>query len=122
LQEKVKDRRNSENDDLIRIYPCRSIGFPLDGRMNIKTAAMFVLFVWLWATPFTLMPTFEIWNKFIPEGYLTTCSFDYLSPGQDTKMYMLSIFTWAYVIPVSFLVLFYSKILGHVREHEQACW
>lgn len=92
----------------------------MDGRLSMKTAVIFILCVWLWALPFSLMPTLEVWNKFIPEGYLTTCSFDYLTPGQDSKMFMLAIFTWAYVIPVCLLVLFYSKILGHVREHEKA--
>jgi len=99
---------------------CRTIAFPLDGRMTMKTALIFVILVWIWAMPFNLMPTFEIWNRYIPEGYLTTCSFDYLTPSQDTRMFVISIFVFAYLIPVTMLVLFYSKILGHVRAHQKA--
>jgi r-opsin len=81
---------------------------------------IFVLFVWIWATPFNLMPTMEIWNRYIPEGYLTTCSFDYLTPNHDTRLFVTCIFVYAYLIPVSLLVLFYSKILGQVRAHQKA--
>ncbi|CAB3365661.1 Hypothetical predicted protein [Cloeon dipterum] len=45
----------------------------------IQIHCIFVLLVWLWATPFSLKPALEIWNRFIPEGYLATCSFDYLT-------------------------------------------
>jgi r-opsin len=86
----------------------------------MKSALVFVLLVWVWATPFTLLPTLEIWNRYIPEGYLTTCSFDYLTPSQDVRVFVSCIFIYAYLIPVSLLVLFYSKILGHVKAHQKA--
>jgi hypothetical protein len=53
------------------------------------------------------------------EGYLTTCSFDYLTDSQDVRIFTICIFVYSYMLPVSLLVLFYSKILGHVREHQK---
>lgn len=86
----------------------------------MKSALIFVLLVWVWTMPFNLLPTFEIWNRYIPEGYLTTCSFDYLTPSQDVRVFVICIFVYAYLVPVSLLVLFYSKILGHVKAHQKA--
>ncbi|KAF4524342.1 Short wavelentgh sensitive B opsin 2 [Ephemera danica] len=97
----------------------RSIANPMGGRLPMGKAAIICLLVWLWAMPFSLLPTFEIWNRFNPEGYLTTCSFDYLTDSQDVRIFTICIFTYAYLIPVLLLILFYSRILGQVREHQK---
>nr|BAQ54826.1 opsin, short-wavelength sensitive type [Tanypteryx pryeri] len=97
----------------------RTIAFPLDGRLGMKAAIGLVVFTWLWATPFSILPFFEIWSRFAPEGYLTTCSFDYLTEGKSTQLFTIVIFAWAYVLPLLLIALFYSKIISHVREHEK---
>nr|BAQ54759.1 opsin, short-wavelength sensitive type [Somatochlora uchidai] len=97
----------------------RTIAFPLDGRLGMKAAIGLVIFTWLWATPFSILPFFEIWSRFAPEGYLTTCSFDYLTEGKSTQLFTIVIFVWAYIIPLLLIALFYSRILSHVREHEK---
>ncbi|KAG8224554.1 Short wavelength sensitive B opsin 3 [Ladona fulva] len=97
----------------------RTIAFPLDGRLGMKAALGLVAFTWLWAMPFSLLPFFEIWSKFSPEGYLTTCSFDYLEEGKSTQLFTIVIFVWAYIIPLLLIALFYSRIISHVREHEK---
>nr|BAQ54827.1 opsin, short-wavelength sensitive type [Tanypteryx pryeri] len=97
----------------------RTIAFPLDGRLGMKAALGLVAFTWFWATPFSILPFFEIWSRFAPEGYLTTCSFDYLTEGKSTQIFTITIFTWAYIIPLLLIALFYSRILSHVREHEK---
>nr|BAQ54845.1 opsin, short-wavelength sensitive type [Asiagomphus melaenops] len=97
----------------------RTIAFPLDGRLGMKAALGLVVGTWLWATPFSILPFFEIWSRFAPEGYLTTCSFDYLTEGKSTQYFTITIFVWAYILPLLFIALFYSRILSHVREHEK---
>ncbi|XP_046390612.1 opsin, blue-sensitive-like [Ischnura elegans] len=97
----------------------RTIAFPLDGRLGMKAAIGLVIFTWLWATPFSILPFFEWWSRYAPEGYLTTCSFDYMKEGKSTQLFVMTIFAWAYVFPLLMIALFYSKILGHVRNHEK---
>nr|BAQ54783.1 opsin, short-wavelength sensitive type [Macromia amphigena] len=97
----------------------RTIAKPLDGRLSMKTALGLVVGTWIWATPFSILPFFEIWSRYAPEGYLTTCSFDYMTEGQSTQIFTIVIFCWAYVIPLLMIALFYSNILSHVREHEK---
>ena len=50
---------------------------------------------------------------------MTTCTFDYMSDDPTTKMFVACIFVYSYVIPLSLLVFYYSKIVKHVHEHEQ---
>nr|BAQ54898.1 opsin, short-wavelength sensitive type [Epiophlebia superstes] len=97
----------------------RTIAFPLDGRLGMKAALGLIAFTWLWATPFSILPFFEIWSRFAPEGYLTTCSFDYMTEGKSTQLFTMTIFSWAYVFPLLMIALFYSKIISHVRAHEK---
>uniref|UniRef100_A0A336LM83 CSON004889 protein n=1 Tax=Culicoides sonorensis TaxID=179676 RepID=A0A336LM83_CULSO len=97
----------------------RTISRPLDGKMSRPQAALLCLFTWFWATPFTLMPLFRIWGSYIPEGYLTTCSFDFLTENIDTKVFVGAIFTWAYAIPMFCIIIFYWKLFGHVKAHEK---
>jgi r-opsin len=96
----------------------KTISSPLDGKLTKNTVLMLILFIWLWATPFSVLPFLGIWGRFAPEGFLTTCSFDYMSDDQGTKIFVAVIFVYSYVIPLVFLIFFYSKIIGHVHEHE----
>ncbi|KZC05676.1 Opsin, blue-sensitive [Dufourea novaeangliae] len=97
----------------------RTISCPIDGRLNSKQAAVIVACTWLWATPFNVLPLLKVWGQYTTEGFLTTCSFDFLTEDQDTKAFVLSIFIWAYVIPLIFIVYFYSQLLQSIRNHEK---
>ncbi|XP_062546078.1 opsin-3-like [Armigeres subalbatus] len=96
----------------------RTISNPLEGRLNRAQAAILVVCTWMWAMPFTLLPMFKIWGRYIPEGYLTTCSFDYLTDDSDTRVFVGCIFAWAYAIPMFIICFFYTQLFGHVRQHE----
>lgn len=57
---------------------------------------------------------------FFSEGYLTSCSFDYLTDTFDTRLFVGVIFTFSYFIPMSLIIYYYSQIVGHVFSHEKA--
>ncbi|CAH0381522.1 unnamed protein product [Bemisia tabaci] len=97
-----------------------AIARPFDGKMSAGKAFMVLLIIWLYVTPWAILPYIEKWNRFVPEGYLTTCTFDYLSPTKETQFFVLTMFTVCYVIPMSLVVFFYSRIVGHVFSHEKA--
>lgn len=92
----------------------RAISRPLKSRLSKPQAILFILFTWLWTIPFTIMPWLRIWGRYVPEGYLTTCSFDYLTEDIDTKVFVASIFLWAYCIPIILICLYYCKLFLHV--------
>lgn len=54
------------------------------------------------------------------EGFLTSCSFDYLTSNDETKAFVGTMFVICYVIPMSFIIYFYSQIVCHVFNHEKA--
>ncbi|XP_034250430.1 opsin-3 [Thrips palmi] len=106
------------NNAIIAFDRYRTIAFPIDGRMSGKQTTALAIFAWLWALPFSILPMVQVLGgKFVPEGFLTSCSFDFLTDGDETRFFMATIFTWAYAIPVTLISIFYSKLFGKVREH-----
>ncbi|XP_065345505.1 opsin, ultraviolet-sensitive-like isoform X2 [Cloeon dipterum] len=99
-------------------YKC--ISSPLDGKVGKKKAITLALLTWTWATPWALLPLFQIWGRFVPEGYLTSCTFDYMNQGLSNRLFVLTIFVCAYLIPMSLVIYFYSQIVGLVVDHEKA--
>lgn len=121
----------------------RTITSPIDGRLNFKQAYAIILFTWFWSTPFVVLPYLQVWGKFttgiysklflilyryqknkssyfyLTEGFLTTCSFDFLTEDEDTKVFVAAIFIWSYCIPLFLIILFYSRLLGSVKKHEK---
>lgn len=57
---------------------------------------------------------------YFTEGFLSTCSFDYLSDSFDNKFFVTVLFTFAYVIPMMLIIFYYSLICKHVFSHEKA--
>nr|ART30090.1 opsin [Heliconius sara] len=93
---------------------------PLDGRLSRGKALLMIACVWIYATPWALMPLFNVWGRFVPEGYLTSCTFDYLSNSFDTKLFVVCIFTCSCLFPMCFIIYFYSGIVKQVFAHEAA--
>lgn len=112
------------------------------------TKAIFmVLMVWCYTVPWAVFPLLELWGRFVPgekhsycirknlkknqiflffnfikclEGYLTACTFDYLTDTFDTQMFVAVIFTFSYCIPMLLIMYYYSQIVQHVFNHEKA--
>ncbi|XP_017884555.1 opsin, blue-sensitive [Ceratina calcarata] len=97
----------------------RTISCPIDGRLNSKQAVVIILFTWFWVMPFSVLPLVRVWGRYSTEGFLTTCTFDYLTDDQDTKVFVVCIFIWSYCIPMIFIVYFYSQLLKSIRNHEK---
>ncbi|CAD7086066.1 unnamed protein product [Hermetia illucens] len=95
------------------------ISNPMGGRLNFVQASLLVLMTWIWTMPFTIFPMLKIWGRYVPEGYLTTCSFDYLSDDHDTKVFVGMIFVWAYFIPMVLIVCNYARLFKHIQAHER---
>ncbi|XP_026730386.1 opsin-2 [Trichoplusia ni] len=93
---------------------------PLDGRLSRGKVLLMIACIWIYSTPWALLPLFKIWGRYVPEGYLTSCSFDYLTNSFDTKLFVGCIFACSYVFPMSMIIYFYSGIVKQVFAHEAA--
>ncbi|XP_037790766.1 opsin, ultraviolet-sensitive-like isoform X1 [Penaeus monodon] len=98
----------------------KTIAKPFEPKIKSGTAFLMVLGTWAYATPWCMLPLFGIWGRFVPEGFLTTCSFDYLTEDENTRTFVAAIFFFSYIVPGFFIVFFYSQIFSHVRAHEKA--
>nr|QWV42614.1 ultraviolet sensitive opsin [Nitops pallipennis] len=93
---------------------------PFDGKVTKVKALVMIILVWAYTLPWALLPFFEVWGRFVPEGYLTTCTFDYLSNTFDNHLFVGCIFFCSYCIPMSMIIYFYSQIVSKVFSHEKA--
>nr|QWV42658.1 ultraviolet sensitive opsin [Eulasia bombylius] len=98
----------------------RTISNPLEGKLSRTKAAALLVGVWVYVVPWAVMPALQIWGRFAPEGFLTACTFDYFMDTFDNRLFVATIFTFSYIVPMSLIIYFYSQIVGHVVNHEKA--
>lgn len=97
-----------------------TIARPFEGKLTHTKAIFITILVWSYTIPWAVLPLLEIWGRFVPEGYLTSCTFDYLTNTFDNRMFVGTIFTFSYVLPMSLIIYYYSQIVSHVVNHEKA--
>lgn len=97
-----------------------TIAHPLDGKLSRGQVMLFIALIWTYVVPWGLMPLMGVWGRFVPEGFLTSCSFDYLTDTSEIRYFVATIFTFSYVIPMSLIIYYYSQIVSHVINHEKA--
>lgn len=75
--------------------------------------------IWFYSATFASLPLLGI-GKYVPEGYLTSCSFDYLSEDTGTRIFILVFFIAAWVCPLAAIAFCYAAIIRavyHVRQN-----
>jgi len=97
----------------------RCISNPMGKRWSNGQAALVVLFAWIYASPPALLPYFEIWGRFVPEGYLTSCTFDYMTENFSTRLFTFVLWFWNYCLPLTIIIICYSRITSKVINHER---
>jgi hypothetical protein len=71
-----------------------------------------------WIMAFCLMlPELFSTNQFILEGFLTSCSIDYLNKELYSRIYFLSIFFLGFVLPCLLIFLFYLLIIIELNSN-----
>ncbi|XP_029177330.1 opsin, ultraviolet-sensitive isoform X2 [Nylanderia fulva] len=97
-----------------------TIARPLDGKLSRGQVMLLIVLIWTYTIPWALMPLMHVWGRFVPEGFLTSCTFDYLTDTPEIRYFVATIFTFSYCIPMSFIIYYYSQIVSHVVNHEKA--
>lgn len=74
-----------------------------------------VIFVWSYSLIFAVPPALDIgFSKYVPEGYLTSCSFDYLDKSVRGRVFIFVFFIFAWLLPFIIITYCYSCILSAV--------
>lgn len=84
-----------------------------------------VVIVWCYSFIFSIVPALNIGlSKYVPEGYLTSCSFDYLDKTTGARIFMFVFFIFAWFIPFTTITYCYTYILKavissrHIRSNK----
>ncbi|XP_046439853.1 compound eye opsin BCRH2-like [Daphnia pulex] len=87
-------------------------------KMTSKRAATLIACCWIYATGWSITPYFGF-GRYIPEGILDSCSFDYLTRDEQTKAFVLCLFIFLYCIPLTFITCCYYFIVKTIFFHEK---
>lgn len=93
--------------------------YPLEPLRSITKlrAKLSVLAVWLYGGFFASIPALDIGlGRYVPEGLLTSCSYDYLSEEKNQRIFILAFFFAAWVLPLSIITFCYVNILRVVVQ------
>ena len=72
---------------------------------------------WLYSLVWAVLPFFTS-NRYALEGFLTSCSFDYISKNLSNRIVIVSIFIGGFFIPLILISLFYTLIIYLLRKSE----
>ncbi|CAL4120345.1 unnamed protein product, partial [Meganyctiphanes norvegica] len=105
---------------LIALDRYHAIVTPFAGRrLTCGRALLWVLGAWLYSILFCILPFFG-WNQYVLEGFLTSCTFDYLSRDMWSRAYVILLFFVAYIFPLTVICCCYVKIVVSVNKHDEA--
>lgn len=74
-----------------------------------------ILFIWLYSAGW-MIPEFFAPNGFVLEGFLTHCSFDYISRDRFTRLYMIIIFSFGFFLPLGLIIVLNILIWNRLRS------
>ena len=72
---------------------------------------------WLYSFIWSVLPFFTN-NRYALEGFLTSCSFDYISTNLSNRIVIISMFIGGFLVPMSLIALFYILIICLLRKNE----
>ncbi|XP_035225103.1 opsin, ultraviolet-sensitive-like, partial [Stegodyphus dumicola] len=102
----------------IERYMCVSRPLDPSSRMTRTRALIMVTSIWMYASIFSFMPLFGL-NRYVPEGFLTSCTFDYLSDQLSSQIFVLSFFVAAWCVPMVIICHCYIGIVLSVCESQK---
>uniref|UniRef100_A0A8D2H739 Opsin 4 n=1 Tax=Urocitellus parryii TaxID=9999 RepID=A0A8D2H739_UROPR len=90
------------------------------GMASKKRAAFFLLGVWFYALAWSLPPFFG-WSAYVPEGLLTSCSWDYMTFTPSVRAYTMLLVCFVFFLPLFLIIYCYIFIFRAIRETGRAC-
>ncbi|XP_069316803.1 melanopsin isoform X1 [Eulemur rufifrons] len=89
------------------------------GAASKRRAALVLLGVWLYALAWSLPPFFG-WSAYVPEGLLTSCSWDYMTFTPSVRAYTMLLCCFVFFLPLLVIIYCYIFIFRAIRETGRA--
>lgn len=88
------------------------IKFPLNMRFTEFRAKICLAITWIYGVVFSAIPLLNIGlGSYVPEGYLTSCSYDYLTDDYNARLFIFVFFIAAWLLPFILISYCYTAIL-----------
>ncbi|XP_027751738.1 melanopsin [Empidonax traillii] len=85
------------------------------GVTSKKKALIILVGVWLYSLAWSLPPFFG-WSAYVPEGLLTSCSWDYMTFTPSVRAYTMLLFCFVFVIPLIAIIYSYVFIFEAIKK------
>ncbi|XP_042638911.1 melanopsin [Orycteropus afer afer] len=89
------------------------------GVVSKRRAALILMGIWLYALAWSLPPFFG-WSAYVPDGLLTSCSWDYMSFTPSVRAYTMLLFCFVFFLPLLVIIYCYIFIFRAIRETGRA--
>nr|CCP46948.1 Ek arthropsin [Euperipatoides kanangrensis] len=98
----------------------RVISRPFDvlQKMTTSRTAKIICFIWIYCLILASPPLFG-WSQYVPEGFLTSCSFEYLDRNLLTRSFILYLFILGFALPCLVILFCYIFIIKSIYNHEK---
>nr|ALG92572.1 Xenopus-like melanopsin-2 [Danio rerio] len=80
-----------------------------------RRTGLAILCIWLYSLAWSLAPLIG-WSSYIPEGLMTSCTWDYVSPSPANKSYTMMLCCFVFFIPLSIILYCYLFMFLSVRQ------
>ncbi|NXU53961.1 OPN4A protein, partial [Turnix velox] len=85
------------------------------GVTSKKKALIILGGVWLYSLAWSLPPFFG-WSAYVPEGLLTSCSWDYMTFTPSVRAYTMLLFCFVFFIPLIAIIYSYVFIFEAIKK------
>uniref|UniRef100_A0A3B5PUP4 Opsin 4 n=1 Tax=Xiphophorus maculatus TaxID=8083 RepID=A0A3B5PUP4_XIPMA len=89
------------------------------GVLSRKRALLILLAVWAYSLGWSLPPFFG-WSAYVPEGLLTSCTWDYMTFTPSVRAYTMLLFIFVFFLPLFIIIYCYVFIFRAIRSTNRA--
>ncbi|KAL2102221.1 hypothetical protein ACEWY4_001389 [Coilia grayii] len=89
------------------------------GKMSRKRALVIMAVSWIYSMGWSLPPFFG-WSAYVPEGLMTSCSWDYTTFTPSVRAYTMLLFVFVFFIPLFVIIYCYFFIFRAIRNTNRA--
>nr|CAH8870836.1 unnamed protein product [Trichobilharzia regenti] len=91
--------------------------FEAFSRITYGKVTVMIVITWIWSALWSVPPFFGF-GHYIPEGFHTSCTFDYLSTDLPNLLFNAGMYILGFMLPVLIIFFSYYQIVKTVRRNE----
>uniref|UniRef100_A0AAQ6II62 G-protein coupled receptors family 1 profile domain-containing protein n=1 Tax=Anabas testudineus TaxID=64144 RepID=A0AAQ6II62_ANATE len=89
------------------------------GVLSRKRALLILMAAWVYSLGWSLPPFFG-WSAYVPEGLMTSCTWDYMTFTPSVRAYTMLLFIFVFFLPLFIIIYCYIFIFRAIRTTNQA--